>query len=233
MGDVRPVIVVTGLDREARQVSGIGVRFVCGGGSAQALAAQLSVLAGDAAGIISFGMAGALDPGLNLGDWVIGSRLTGAVQEACDPAWVAALARCLPRARVGTCFADGRMISTPGAKRDLASRYHALAVDMESHVAAAAAAKAQLPFAILRCVSDEAISALPPAIGVSMAAGGGLALGAILASVVRQPGQIPALVRATLGFARAFATLGPTARACGPRLAFDQRQTAAVVRARR
>lgn len=223
MGDVRPIIVVTGLDREARQVGGIGVRFACGGNSAQALAAQLSVLAGNAAGIISFGMAGALDPGLNVSDWVIGSRLTGAIEAACDPAWVAALARCLPQARVGTCFADGRMISTPAAKRDLASRYDALAVDMESHVAAAAAAMVQLPFAILRCVSDEATAALPPAIAVSMAAGGELAFAAILASILRHPRQLPALVRTTVGFVRAFATLGPTARACGPRLAFDRR----------
>ena len=223
MGDVRPVIVVTGLSREAKHVSGVGVRFVCGGGSAETLAARLSEMAGDAAGIISFGMAGALDPELHVGDWVISSRLTGAFEADCDPAWVAALSRCLPQARVGLCFADGKMISTPEAKLDLASRHHALAVDMESHVAGVAAAQARLPFAILRCVSDEATAALPPAIAVSMEAGGGLARGAILASIVRQPGQIPALARTTARFARAFATLGPTARACGPRLAFDQR----------
>ncbi len=223
MGHVKSILVVTGLRREAKQVSGAGVCVVAGGGSAHALAAKLADLVGDAAGIISFGMAGALDPDLQLGDWVIGSRLAGSYEADCDPAWVAALARCLPGARIGTCYADERMISTVRAKQDLASRHHALAVDMESHVAAEAAANARLPFAILRCVSDDAAATLPPAITVSMAAGGGLARGAILASIVQQPGQIPALVRTTVRFARAFATLGPTAKACGPRLAFDQR----------
>ena len=233
MGNLTSVIVVTGLRREARHIHGLAVRVVAGGGSALALTAMLADLIGDTAGIISFGMAGALDPELQVSNWVIGRRLTGAYEAECDPAWVAALSRCLPRARIGTCYADGQMISTPKAKRDLASRYHALAVDMESHVAAAAAAKAKLPFAILRCISDDASAALPPAIAVSMAAGGGLAHGAILASILRQPGQIPALVRTTSHFARAFATLGPTVRACGPRLAFDQRHSDAVDLARR
>lgn len=223
MGDVRPVIVVTGLNREARQVDGAGVRVVAGGGAPHDLAAQLADLVGNAAGIISFGMAGALEPSLRLGDWVIGNRLSGTYDAECDPAWVAALSRCLPSARIGTCFADGQMISTAQAKRALASRHQALVVDMESHVAARAAAEAGVPFAILRCISDDASADLPPAIAVSMAAGGGLAPGAILTSILKQPGQIPALIRTTAGFARAFATLGPTAKACGPRLAFDQR----------
>ena len=220
MGDV---ILVTGLNREADQVSGDGIRKVVGGGDPLALAAKLADLAGGAAGIISFGMAGALDPSLRLGDWVIGQTLSGICDAQCDPAWVAALARCLPDARIGPCFADGQMIATADGKRTLASRHHAIAVDMESHIAARAAAEAGLPFAILRCISDEAAANLPPAIAVSMAAGGGLAPGAILGSLLKQPGQIPALIRSTTGFARAIATLRPTAQACAPRLAFDQR----------
>lgn len=223
MGDVKPLIVVTGLKREADKVDSVATHVVAGGGSADLLGLRLADLVGGAAGIISFGMAGALDPELKLGDWVIGSRLTGACDAECDAAWIAALARSLPNAKIGTCYADGQMISTPQAKRDLALRYHALAVDMESHVAARAAAQAGLPFAILRCVSDEASAELPPAVALSMATGGGLALGAILTSVVTQPRQIPALIRTSAGFARAFATLGPTARRCGPRLGFDQR----------
>lgn len=91
---------------------------------------------------------------------------------------------------------------------------------MESHIAARIAAEAGLPFAVLRCVSDEAAAALPPAIKVAMKPGGGLALGAVIASIASRPGQLPQLFRTVAGFNRAYAALGEGARRMGPRLSF-------------
>lgn len=220
---MRPVIAVTGLKREGAILRGGGIAVLAGGGAPERLAADLARAAPHAAGVISFGMAGALDPTLALGQWVIGERLTGACEHDCDPSWVAALAKMMPGARIGATFSDGRLIADPAEKRLLGARHGALAADMESHIAAQAAARAGLPFAVLRCVSDEADMRLPHAIAVAMRPDGGLALGAVLGSILAQPGQVPALAATVSRFARAYAALKAGARAAGPRLAFDRR----------
>lgn len=214
MGDV---IAVCGLGREGRLLRGAGVRVIAGGGDAARLAETLARAAPGADGIISFGMAGALDPGLRIGDWVIGERLTGAFAAECDSRWASALAARLPAARRGTCYADGRLIADPAEKRRLGAS-GALAADMESHLVAQAAANAGIPFAILRCISDEAEHAMPPAITVAMRPDGGLALGAILGSIVQKPGQIPDLLRSLVGFHRAYRALRDGARLSAPLL---------------
>lgn len=218
-----PVLVVTGLKREGAVLPEGGIEVLAGGGAPERLAAELADRVPRAAAVISFGMAGALDPALKLGQWVIGDRLAGAFECTCDPLWTAALARSLPGARIGAAYCDGRMIADPAEKRALGMCHGALTADMESHIAAEAAARAGLPFAVLRCVSDEAETGLPPAIAVSMRPGGGLALGAVLGSILSHPGQIPALIASVRGFSRAYAALKAGAQAAGPRLAFDRR----------
>lgn len=220
---MKPVLIVTGLKREGVMLRGEGVEVLAGGGAPERLAAELAGMSYRAAGIVSFGMAGALDPALRVGDWLVGDRLTGSVESTCDPAWVAALATSLPRARIGTIYCDGRLIADPAEKLALGTRHGALAADMESHVAAEAAMRAGLPFAVLRCISDEAEARLPPAVAVAMRPGGGLALGAVLASIVARPGQVPELVGSLRRFSRAYSALKAGARLVGPRLAFDLR----------
>jgi hopanoid-associated phosphorylase len=220
---VKPVIVVTGLAREGAVLRGGGIEVLAGGGAPDRLAADLADKAPRAAGIVSFGMAGALDPNLKLGQWVIGDHLAGTFACACDPTWVAALAQRLPGARVGVSYCDGRLIGDPAEKRALAASHDAVAADMESHIAAEAAARCGLPFVVLRCISDEADDRLPPAIAVAMRPGGGLALGAVLGSILARPGQLPALLGTLTRFSRAYAALKVGAGAVGPRLAFDLR----------
>jgi len=219
LGDV---IAVCGLSREGAVLRGAGVRVIAGGGDAARLAETLGREAHGADGIISFGMAGALDPSLRIGDWVIGEGVTGAFTGPCDARWTTALARALPQARRARFYADGRLIADPAEKRTL-GQGGALAADMESHVAARVAAEAGIPFAVLRCISDEAGHAMPPAIAVSMAPHGGLALGAIIRSIAHNPGQIPDIMRSFSAFSRAYAALRQGAKALGGRLAFDLR----------
>lgn len=211
------VVAVVGLQREAAVLRGLDVVTLAGGGASERLATDLAELAKGANGIISFGMAGALAPDLALGDWVIGTRV-GAHE--CDPRWIEALSHRLPDARVGPIHADGKLIAEPAEKSNLHRASGSLVADMESHVVARFAAEAALPFAVLRCVSDEAAATLPPAIAVAMKPGGGLALGAILGSIVRQPGQLPHLFRTVAGFHRAYDALGEGARRAGTRLAY-------------
>lgn len=214
------VIVATGFNREAAIVAGPGVTTVAGGGDMAALERKLEAVAQGAAGIVSFGLTGGLADGLAIGDWIVGERIAGAIDLPTDPRWRDALAARLPDARIGGFFADGRMIDTVAEKRALGVRHGALAVDMESHVAARVAHAHGLPFAIARIVSDEVDHLLPHAITVSMRPDGGIDMAAMLKSLAARPGQIADVARTTALFARAFRGLRAGAKAIGPRMAF-------------
>jgi hopanoid-associated phosphorylase len=213
------VVVATGFNREVQTIRQSGVVVVAGGGDPIGLRAKLEQAAAGAAGIVSYGMTGALADGLAIGDWVVGDRIAGAIEMECDPAWTAALLAKLPGARKGGFFADGRMIDTVAEKLALGERHNALAVDMESHVAAAVAAERGLPFAIVRCVSDGARHLLPHAITVSMRPDGDVNTRAMFASLAKRPAQIADVARTTAGFTKAMRELQRGAAMIGPRMA--------------
>ena len=213
------VVVATGFNREVETIRQRGVVVVAGGGDPIGLRAKLEQAAAGAAGIVSYGMTGALVDGLAIGDWVVGDRLSGAIELDCDPNWREALLARLPGARLGGFFADGRMIDTVAEKLVLGERHNALAVDMESHVAGAIAAERGLPFAIVRCVSDGARHLLPHAITVSMRPDGGVNTRAMFASLAARPAQIADVARTTAGFTRAMRELKRGAAQIGARMA--------------
>ena len=215
MGDVRKILVVTGTRREASALGGVvGLNVLAGGSDPAGLETRLLAAAqAGAAGIVRCGMGGALDPALRLGDWVIGQQVTGAVEARCDVPWAMALRSALPQARLGAVYADGRLIAGVADKQALHNTSGAIVADMESHIAARVAAQTGLPLAVLRCVSDEALSALPPAISVAMRSDGRIAPGAMLGSILGQPGQIAALVSTGLRFNRAYRVMARGAQA--------------------
>lgn len=195
------LIVACGLVREARLIAGKGrdVFTVASGGDAKRLERELDKLATLFPGVIlSSGVAGALDPALKPGDIVIDGH----------PPLVERLAAILPRAIVGAVIGQDTIIATREQKRALNRFAGAVAVDMESHVAARVAARRRLPFAILRVISDGVDDALPPAALVGMRADGKVAVGAVLGSLARNPRQLPALIRTGRHAGRAFRALG-------------------------
>lgn len=182
------LIIACGLKREARIFDrpGRDIFVVIGGGNAATLDRDLDGQAGLFPGIIlSCGIAGALTPTLVPGDVVIDG----------DAAVVDRLARALPHAHRGGIVGNDAIVATASEKRLLNERTGALAVDMESHVAARVASRKGLPFAALRVISDRAEDDLPPAALVGMRPDGGMALGAVLTSLARAPRQLPALIR--------------------------------------
>ena len=211
------VVAVVGLKREAAVLRGLDVVTIAGGGAPERLRRELTEAARGADGIVSFGMAGALDPNLAIGDWVIGERV-GTI--TCDAQWIAELRGRMPQARLGPIYADGRLIADPVNKAILHRASGVLAADMESHIAAEIADSLSVPLAVLRCISDEAGAALPAAIAVAMKPDGGLALRAVLGSVLSQPRQLPQLLHTVRQFGRAYAALRIGARRTGVRLAF-------------
>jgi adenosylhomocysteine nucleosidase len=214
------IVVVTGFNREVATIARPGVVAIAGGGVAENLRARLETAAQGAAGIMSYGLTGALADGLAVGDWVVGDRIAGAVEMATDARWRDRLAAALPGVCVGGFFADGRMIDTVAEKRRLGVDHNALAVDMESHVAAQVAQHRGLPFAIARIVSDGVDHLLPHAITVSMRADGGINAGAMVRSLAARPAQAADVARTLAGFGKGFRGLAKGARRLGPRLEF-------------
>ncbi len=210
--------MVTGLRREASILQGPGLKLVVGGGCAEGLETALAREPA-AEGVVSIGLAGALDPGLSPGDWVVATAVVSeAGDHPTDPRWTAEiLARLAPRG-YGPILGSDRMLVAAADKQAAHRRWGALAVDMESHVAVRAAARLQAPFAAIRVVSDGAEKDLPPAVLVGMKPDGGMALGAVLRDLARNPRQLAALLRTGRDAERAFRALADGRRLLGPRI---------------
>jgi len=214
------IIAVTGLAKEAGIVGTAGVIAVAGGGDGDGLAAKLNALHGDISGVISIGLGGALAPDLAVGDVVLADRImTGAERWDCHAVWLNRLVSRLPGARMGAIFGSDVVVDQAETKQALHTVTSALAVDMESQVAARFAASRNLPLAALRVISDDAGHVLPPAALVAMKPDGGIAIGRILWSLVKKPVQIPALIRTGRTSPKAFAELLRCRDLCGVGLA--------------
>jgi adenosylhomocysteine nucleosidase len=211
--DPRPVLIVTGLVQEARIASGPGMTVICSSSDPQQLRALLTVFDPTTIkGVISFGVAGGLDPSLRSGDVVVATEVL-----AGDTRWLAGLTLNDDLiASVG--LGDRRIVKgrLAGAEQVVAARHlkealhletGAAAVDMESHIAAEYAANAGLPFAALRVVSDPAHRALPPVAMAAVKPNGDLDLRKIMSSVMRNPRTLRDLVTTGIDFNRALRSL--------------------------
>jgi adenosylhomocysteine nucleosidase len=224
-------VAVTGLAFEARIVAGEGVTVVCAGAELALKRAIESSLQNGCRGILSFGISGGLSPQLKPGTCVVArcvvaehgryaahrdwaQSLIDAVRFAADGAGPAALREVV--------LADIAGADAPLAcrheKRALYEKTGAVAVDMESHVAARIAAEHRLPFAAFRVVTDPSHRALPPAAMVATRVQGTIDVAAVARSVLRRPGQLPTLFRLALDSWAARRTLVPSRRCLGPNL---------------
>lgn len=217
------ILVVTGLLTEARVAAGEGVRTVSGGGRTPLLVERMeaALADGEVRAVLSFGVAGALLPGLRVGDALVAAVVRdGRARLYADPAWTARLAA-LTGARPADIAGVDATAATPDAKAALRLRTGAVAVDMESHIAARAAAARGLPFAALRVISDLASDSLPPAAVAGMRPDGGTDAAAVLRGLARDPRQLPALIRTARDAAAAFRTLRHARRAAGAAFGFS------------
>jgi adenosylhomocysteine nucleosidase len=211
--DSRPILIVTGLVQEARIAAGPGKAVICSSSDPQQLRALLTVFdPSTIRGVISFGVAGGLDPSLKSGDVVVATEVT-----AGDARWFAGLS--LAEDQIANLAMGGRRIVRGGlagveevvvaqaGKAALRSETGAAAVDMESHIAAAYAAEAGLPFAALRVISDPASRALPALARAAIKANGEVDLRKIFRGVVQNPRTLRALVSTGIDFNRALKSL--------------------------
>jgi hopanoid-associated phosphorylase len=163
-------------------------------------------------GLISFGIAGGLEPGLPIGSVIIGTHVAsvdGAT--ACDAEWVSQLMQAVPEAHCGGVWGSECLIPTAKDKRALYEKSRCLIVDMESQCAAQISAEAELPLAVLRVVCDSSDMDVPPVVMAAIDEDGGIHVAKALWNILRYPRQIPALIHVGKGTGKALKILRQTA----------------------
>jgi hopanoid-associated phosphorylase len=202
------ILAVTGMTREVEILSSPGVTIIAGGLQPQRLRSDLQNAARGAQGIISIGIAGALDPAFRAGDTIVAaSVVSGRARYAVDLAWMQRIAARLPKAVVAPILGQDKLVSDKREKARLFAQYSVPAVDMESHIAAEAAAARNLPFAALRVVCDGAHDSLPHAARNAVAPDGNIALATVLRGLLLRPYEIASLIKLGLNSRTAFAEL--------------------------
>lgn len=217
------VLVVSGMDFEARIAAGpchdtlFGLR---GSALARALDARLASgparAAGGIQGVISFGVAGGLDPALPPGTILVADGVQdGGTHHGADTDWARALRELLPQAVAGTLAGVDEAVPSVAAKAVLHHATGALAVDMESHIAARAAGAAGVPFAACRVIVDPATREVPPLAVAGMGADGRTDIAAVLLGLLKAPHQLGALLVLGRDAAAARAALRTARRVVG------------------
>jgi adenosylhomocysteine nucleosidase len=226
-------VAVTGLAFEARIVAGPGVTVVCGGGQIQLRRSLEAAIRKGCHGVLSFGIAGGLAPHLKPGACVVARNIVAENgRYPSDSAWAKSLIRmvqgrtsrftALQDVSFGDIAGSDVPVASVAAKRKLRHQTGAVAVDMESHVAARIAVEHQVPFAAFRVITDPSDRALPPAALVATNAEGGVDFQAIVRSLIEQPMQVTTLARLALDSWAARRALVPSRRFLGPNLGLPE-----------
>ncbi len=220
------MIAVTGMAFEARIARGDGVQAVYAARSDLLERALAAALARGASGVISFGTAGGLAAGLGAGTLIVADAIDGPEGRIpTDPTWRERIVSMLAAAPLDAPWQCGVLAGVTAPltgieqKAALNRARGALAVDMESHMAAAMAQAHGLPFVACRAIVDPAWRALPEAAIAGLRDDGTTALMPILASLARAPSQLGAMIRLAGDARAARATLTRARRTLGPAFA--------------
>jgi len=176
-----------------------------------------------ATALLSFGIAGGLDPAVRPGAVVLADEiiLPDGTRLGADIAWadrVAAAARDMTPHRAPIA-GTARMLTSADQKSELRRRTGAVAADMESHGVARAAAACGVPFLVLRVIADPAGRAIPWSALAGMGEDGTMRAWPVLGRLLRHPWEIAALARLARDSRQAHAALGRVALRCAAALA--------------
>lgn len=218
--------VIVGLAGEARCLRACpGVQVACSGACAErarTLAANLAASGCD--GLVSFGLAGGLDPTLPSGALCLPQAVVTPAGRRfpVDAPWRGRLIARIagPDSPAPLLIGRDEPVASPEEKQALFASTGAAAIDMESHAVAEVASERGVPFLVVRAIADPAQRRLPPWLGGVIGEDGrprGLLL---LASLAAHPGDLPALIRLAGDARRGLATLRRVAARAGPLLAF-------------
>jgi adenosylhomocysteine nucleosidase len=189
------------------------------GGMGSALAAIAAAKLADAGvmRLVSFGLAGGLDPTLGAGTVVLPSAIISreGARFATSRQWREQLSAAIA---AQTPLAAGELLTSAApfdAVADKAAAFRetgAVAVDMESLAIAAVADVHGLPFIAVRVIVDTAADALPRAVAAASRTGR-VSLGRLAGGLAIAPGEFFAVVRLAKRYRAAMRTLSAVARA--------------------
>ncbi len=174
-----------------------------GMGPAAATTAAQALIDAGASSLMSFGLAGGLDPDLRAGSIVLPSAVISAdgARFPISAEWRARLVAVLAGARAaegpliaGALLSSERAIDTLEAKAAAFMATGAVAVDMESLAVAKVAAGHSLPFIAVRVIVDTAADVVPRAV-VAASVGGQVRIGRLLGELALAPVECLAMIR--------------------------------------
>lgn len=208
-------IVVVGMASEAKVAKGDNAIVVVGAMRSKTLRAKLEAIdTSNVAGVISFGVAGGLDEKLKVGALIVPKAVLfegGALPVSAE---LSATIRASVQGKGLDAHGDMTLVGidslatgTTEFRQELHKQTGAHVVDMESHIAAQFAASRQLPFAVVRTLSDTVGDVMPPAAMLELGENGEVQLGKVMASIGRNPFQIAALIRTGRNFKAGLETL--------------------------
>lgn len=201
------------------ELPGGGWLRVSGTGPARARAAAAALVDAGADALLSWGMAGALDPKLAVGALLLPPAVVGEGERLpVDDHWrsklVAALRDVLPAASAEL-WQNPEVVSTVAAKAALRRATGCSAVDMESVAIGAVARAAGIPFLVVRAVSDSAAMVLPAEVLGAVDEYGTASLRRLADGALRRPTMLRDLAQLAHGMSLARRTLRRVARALG------------------
>ena len=202
--------------------------FCAGMGAHNASQAAQALIAADVDALVSWGVAGALDPALASGDTVLPVQVRDSEQNiyTVDHAWHAALKSRLGQQRL---FADGTILSVQDVQHDVGSKSNlhqatqALAVDMESAAVARVALNANKPFVVVRTIFDSASMRIPASSTNATDQYGQVSIPKLITGVIRMPAEVLQYPQMVGSFAKAKKSLLRVAELCGHDLCFPSK----------
>jgi adenosylhomocysteine nucleosidase len=191
--------------------------IVSGIGRTAAAATAHSLVTVPVGALMTFGVAGGLDPALKAGVVVLPSHVISreGVRLPTCASWRARLADALRSSHTvvgGTLLSSTQAIATTADKAVAFRDAGAVAVDMESVAVAEIAAAARLPFIAVRVIVDTAADALPRAV-IAASGAGQVRILKLLSGLLSTPGEIAALLKLSLRYPAAMRSLRGVAAA--------------------
>jgi adenosylhomocysteine nucleosidase len=199
---------------------------LCGIGREKALHAAQLLLDAGATSLLSWGIAGGLDPTLKAGTLVLPQHVISADQNVfpVDGEW---RSRLQDRVAGHVATSSGflmeslSVITRLSQKQALAKRAGAAAVDMESAAVAQVAHQAGVPFMAIRVIADHATTTVPSSALSAVDAHGRLQILPLVASLLAHPAELTALITLGCAFRAAQKTLSTVAKLAGPGLGIE------------
>jgi hopanoid-associated phosphorylase len=151
--------------------------------------------------LISFGIAGGLDPDLAPGDLVLADQVESpngdaiATDLGLHAKWATAAAAAGLRYVGGGLLDSAQVVTSIAEKLILYEASGAVAVDMESYAVAGVAAEASVPFVAVRAIADPAGRPLPHSVIGSIGPDGRPRVGRVILHVCLRPWESPALLQ--------------------------------------